>query len=224
VSCRAIAAALLALGLGACDRAVSPPTADGTAAVQAPQEGKPPAEDLGDPPEDILEVGGDDDEGDDQGTPPEYDAAPWSAAPLAAADVPAEYLAQWRKAGNRDTCAPLAPADLGEHAAATPRAADFSGGWAVAYDEPGLRSAFGVAGAGIEPDPGGESPFPYEIAWADGSVAHYGLEGGTGPGHLAYLTVEGQGCLYNVWSRHGEAHLLSLLESLRYVAKSAGAP
>jgi hypothetical protein len=94
----------------------------------------------------------------------------------------------------------------------------------VAYAQPPLRSPFGVAGARIEPDPRGQSPFPYEIAWADGSIAHYGLEGGTGPGHLAYLTVAGQGCLYNVWTQHGEAHLLSLLESLRFVAKPAAEP
>ena len=56
------------------------------------------------------------------------------------------------------------------------------------------------------------------MAWADGSVAHYGLEGGTGPGHLAYLVLDGQGCVYNAWSQHGEAHLLAFLASLRRVA------
>ena len=80
-------------------------------------------------------------------------------------------------------------------------------------------SAFGIAGAGIEADDDDQYQWPYAIDWADGSHAGYGLEGGTGPGHLAYLRIQGQGCLYNVWSKHGEAHLVSLLESLRYVER-----
>ena len=55
---------------------------------------------------------------------------------------------QWAKAENRAICAPLgvtpAIADGGK-----PRAAYFGGGWGVAFDRPGLRSAFGVAGTGI---------------------------------------------------------------------------
>ncbi|HLL46972.1 MAG TPA: hypothetical protein VK399_09680, partial [Longimicrobiaceae bacterium] len=58
--------------------------------------------------------------------------APWSRAPLPAAGVPPVYAAEWRKAGNCATCAPLAPASVDPHAAARPRAATFSGGWAVA--------------------------------------------------------------------------------------------
>jgi hypothetical protein len=87
----------------------------------------------------------------------------------------------------------------------------------VAYDEPGLRSAFGIAGAGIEATGAGDSIWPDSITWADGSIASYGLEGGTGPGHLAYLEIEGQRCLYNVWSKLGEEHLLALLGKLRRV-------
>jgi hypothetical protein len=154
-------------------------------------------------------------------TPPEFDPAPWSAPPLAAGDVPAVYLQQWRKADNRSTCALLAPAGpaTGD---ARPRAATFSGGWAVAYDEPGLRSAFGIAGAGVPAD-GSSYEWPDTIAWADGSSAGYGPEGGTGPNTLAFLQVAGQGCLYNVWSRHGSAHLVELLDSLRFVAPPADA-
>src|SRR5690606_22188565 len=43
--------------------------------------------------------------GPDAGTPP---AAPWSAPALAASSVPAVYLAEWRDADNRATCAPIA--------------------------------------------------------------------------------------------------------------------
>jgi hypothetical protein len=147
---------------------------------------------------------------------PRLPAAPWAAAPLAASAVPPVYRAQWSRAENRATCALLAPATLGEGEGATPRAATFAGGWAVAYDRPGHRSAFGVAGAGTSAA-GTTYAWPDTLRWADGSSAGYGPEGGTGPSQLAYLRVAGQGCLYNVWSRLGRAHLERLLGALRYV-------
>ncbi|MDF1502484.1 hypothetical protein [Roseisolibacter sp. H3M3-2] len=143
-------------------------------------------------------------------------AAPWSGARLTGAEAPAVYGEQWRRAANRATCALLAPRTLGEGAGATPRAATYSGGWAVAYDRPGLRSAFGVAGSG-SPANGDTYAWADSLRWADGSVATYGPEGGTGPNQLAYLRVAGQGCLYNVWSRLGRAHLVTLLGALRFV-------
>jgi hypothetical protein len=214
------AVALLAmLALAACGDAPAPPTEAAKPAEAAAPAPAAAADDLADQPEVAAgdEAPGDPLEGEPDAASPDFSAAPWSAAPLPADAVPKHYLGQWRKADNRATCAPLAPADLGEHAAAVPRAATFSGGWAVAYDEPGLRSAFGIAGAGVEADGDDQYQWPYGIGWTDGSHAGYGPEGGTGPGHLAYLRVEGQGCLYNVWSKHGEAHLVSLLESLRFV-------
>ena len=50
-----------------------------------------------------------------------------------------------------------------------------------------------------------------------GSKAGYGREGGTGPRSLAFVEAADAGCLYNVWSAVGEAHLLGLIESLRRV-------
>jgi hypothetical protein len=149
---------------------------------------------------------------------PALPTAPWSGSRLAAATVPAVFVAEWRKAENRATCALIAPANLGEGAGATPRRANFSGGWAVAYDRPGLRSAFGVAGTGSRASEPAYDAWPHRRAWADGSSAGYGPEGGTGPNELAYLRIQGQDCLYNVWSRLGRAHLEQLLESLRFVA------
>lgn len=143
--------------------------------------------------------------------------APWAGAPLPAASVPAAYATEWRKAANRAACAPLAPASLGPHAAARPRAAAFSGGWAVAYDLPDRRSAFGVAGTGASAEGASYSSWPHRIRWADGSTAEYGPEGGTGPNQLAYLRVAGQDCLYNVWSALGREHLEHLLAALRFV-------
>jgi hypothetical protein len=143
--------------------------------------------------------------------------APWSASVLPPDSAPAVYLTQWQKADNRATCAVLAPASLGDGAGATPRAATFSGGWAVAYDRPGTRSAFGIAGTGSSATDDAYDAWPHTIRWADSSSAGYGPEGGSGPNQLAYLRVTGQECLYNVWSRLGVPHLEHLLSQLRFV-------
>lgn len=148
---------------------------------------------------------------------PHAPPAPWQQPALAGSAVPAAYGEQWAKAANRATCAPIAPAALGEAVGAVPRAATFSGGWGVAYDLPGNRSAFGVAGAGVTAGAPGQATWPHELRWADGSTAGYGPEGGTGPNQLAYLQIAGQRCLYNVWSRLGREHLEYLLGQLRYV-------
>lgn len=99
----------------------------------------------------------------------------------------------------------------------TPRRANFSNGWGVAWDLPDLRSAFGIAGTGVDAADPSYSEWPYSRTWSDGSTAGYGSEGGTGPNQLAYLRIAGQGCLYNVWSRLGREHLEHLLEQLRFV-------
>jgi hypothetical protein len=81
-----------------------------------------------------------------------------------------------------------------------------------------------VAGTGTSSDPdSAEYRWPHERRWADGSIAGYGPEGGTGPNQLAYLRIAGQGCLYNVWSRLGREHLEFLLEQLRFVEPGGGA-
>ncbi len=152
---------------------------------------------------------------------------PWAGEPLAAADVPRVFRDEHRKAANRDTCPLLVPTVVA--AAARPRRASFHGGWAVAYDKKGApgtrpsgepcascgRSAFGVAGTGV--DKGGGPAWPKEIVWSDGSRAGYGPEGGQGPKVLAYLELSDAGCLYNVWSALGEEHLVKLIEGLRRV-------
>lgn len=143
--------------------------------------------------------------------------APWQQPHLRAGEVPDVFLLQWRQAENRSSCAPLAPASLGAGQGATPRAAIFSGGWGVAYDLPNLRSAFGIAGTGATPSEPIYSDWPFHQEWSDGSSAGYGPEGGTGPNQLAYLRVQGQDCLYNVWSRLGREHLEYLLSQLRFL-------
>ena len=143
--------------------------------------------------------------------------APWAEPSLRWGEVPAAYRTEWQKASNRRTCVAIAPRSLGEAARATPRAATFSGGWAVAYDTPAVRSAFGVAGTGSKASDPAYSDWPYVRRWADGSSAEYGPEGGSGNNQLAYLRIAGQECLYNVWSRLGRAHLEQLLDQLRFV-------
>lgn len=161
---------------------------------------------------------------------PSLPLAPWNGPPLPAGAVPEVFLDQWSSAANRPQCALVAFADLGDgNADATARSANFSGGWAVAYDRPGLpgvdqagrscadcgRGAFGIAGTGTTPD----TTYDWENwkHFRDGSKVGYGLEGGTGPRHLAYVTIEGQGCLYNVWSFAGQDHLEYLIDQIRYV-------
>jgi hypothetical protein len=139
--------------------------------------------------------------------------APWSAAPIT--DVPDVYRTEWRNAENRSSCALIAFAN--PPAGATPRRANFSGGWAVAYDTPSQRSAFGIAGTGADAS-ASSYQWPDRQEWSDGSSATWGLEGGTGPNHLAYVRIAGQGCLYNVWSAGGEEQLRSLLGQLRFVS------
>lgn len=154
-------------------------------------------------------------------SPPAEDVlprAPWNQPPLSSADVPSVLLVQWRQAENRNTCAPLAPASLEPHTEARVRAAQFSGGWGIAYDLPGQRSAFGIAGTGSSAADDSYSDWPHLLRWRDGSTAGYGPEGGTGPNQLAYLRIPGQQCLYNVWSNLGPEHLVRLLEQLRFVS------
>ena len=152
-----------------------------------------------------------------QPDPDRIPPAPWSRPTLSRSRIPAVYVTQWRQADNRISCALLAFASLGAGSGATSRAATFSGGWAVAFDMPGERSAFGIAGSGSKATDPAYSDWPHSLEWSDGSTAGYGPEGGTGPNQLAYLRVKGQTCLYNVWSRLGVSHLEFLLRQLRYV-------
>lgn len=144
---------------------------------------------------------------------------PWSASPISASSIPPVYSDVWRAAENKSHCALLAPVSISDDVtAATPRKATFSGGWAVAYDLPQRRSAFGVAGSGSNAwDPDTYAQWPHNISWSDGSSAGYGPEAGSGPDWLAYVKIPGQQCLYNVWSKRGQSHLEELIRSLRFV-------
>ncbi|WP_114950811.1 hypothetical protein [Sphingosinicella terrae] len=147
--------------------------------------------------------------------------------------------AEWARAENRRGCAPVALAEDGG-AGGVPRRATFSGGWAVAFDRPGLRSAYGVAGPGQLPSDSQDAdvhrlrlaeqwPHFRELgALPEPAFAGYGVEGaqpypaddpdGSGLNSLAYVRIGGQTCTYNVWSRLGRAHLETLLDNLRMLS------
>ncbi len=157
---------------------------------------------------------------------------PWAGEePLARGAVPAVLLEEWARAENRSTCAPLIfdPAIVPNDA--TPRRANFSGGWAVAWDQPGApgrdasgaecarcgRGVFGIAGTGGDVTDDLLQQWEHRKRWSDGSWAGWGPEGHQGPRWLAYVRVAGEGCLYNVWSSVSREHLEQLLASLRAV-------
>ena len=170
-------------------------------------------------------------------TPKDEEAASPASAPrpLVGEEV---ALAEWRKARNKSTCAPLALASDGGVPAKV-RHADFSQGWGVAFDTTRVRSAYGFAGAGpldqdrlahVERRRELVEQWPYTREPArlpSGSLAGFGLMGaapyssgnptGAGAHSLAYLRIPGQSCLYNVWSRISRAHLETLLDSLQLV-------
>jgi hypothetical protein len=169
--------------------------------------------------------------------PPPPHLAPDSPPPAGPAPLAASLIrAEWSKAENRPLCAPLAFTTDGG-APASARRANFAGGWAVAFDTPQLRSAYGVAGPGVtdaDAQPpsaqaerlGGQWPYFTTLpALPAPAFAGYGLEGaepypadnpgGAGLHSLAYVRVGEETCTYNVWSRISRAHLEALLESLR---------
>jgi len=137
-------------------------------------------------------------------------------------------LTEWRLSENRSSCRPLAFLDTGATKARV-RRANFAGGWAIAFDLPGRRSAFGIAGTGTTASTDQElRAWPYYISLAAGSVAGYGLSGGEhypktnpeaiGQESVAYLRVSDQACGYHVWSELGRTHLEHLLQQVRGVA------
>lgn len=164
-------------------------------------------------------------------TPPDAAIAvvPWLGEKIA--------RAEWSGAANRDTCAPLALKSDAK-AGGKARAASFSGGWAVAFDQPDRRSAYGFAGVGALPEDKLDfavlvdrlaKQWPYVRRWdagdnlPSGSATGYGLEGfqdypagssGFGRQSVAYLRIPGQSCLYNIWSRLGRDHLELMLGEL----------
>lgn len=161
--------------------------------------------------------------------------APWNAEAVAAQSVPRELITAWNTAENRDWCAPLAVRDV---SGARARRARYNGGWAVEFDKRGLpgitpggractrcgRGAFGIAGTGLMTDE--EDPTEAEEhVMRDGSRVRIEVgedeEGQPSDAHgvVATIKINGQGCVYQVWSFGGDEHLQELLRDLRFVER-----
>jgi hypothetical protein len=163
--------------------------------------------------------------------------APWSAAPIAASEAPRQLLSAWENAENRDSCRPLATRSLGRATGARARTSELSGGWLVEFDRPGLpgidrqgnecdtcgRSVFGIAGTSMQPDallgPDGDTLAP---SYSDGSHAQVEVTDADGESVASVtFTVNGQDCVYEVWSLLGPDHLAELVDGLRFVEEPA---
>lgn len=153
-------------------------------------------------------------------TPQSLPDAPWSVPPPVPVDAaPPELVEEWSTAENRMWCSALTVTDPEIVSGHQARAAEFSGGWGVAWDSPDRRSVFGVAGAGLVREIEMTQRWPDVRHYADGSTFGYGGEGldETNPRRLAEMIVGGQGCMYQVWSDLGDDHLLAVIGSLRFV-------
>jgi hypothetical protein len=162
---------------------------------------------------------------------------PWSAPAMSASDAPRQILTAWQNAENRDSCAPLATRSLGLASGARARTSELSGGWLVEFDRPGLpgidrqgnecdtcgRSVVGIAGTSIAPDallgPDADALAP---SYSDGSHAEIEVTDGDGESVASVtFTVQGQGCVYEVWSLLGADHLAEVVAGLRFVEAPA---
>ena len=129
------------------------------------------------------------------------------------------YSQQWRKADNRKNCALLVlPRNASAHLPnAKSRPAPFSGGWAIAYDTPKQRSAYGVANAGTTSKRDLYEGWAYRKNYADGSYVTLGREGNNPQGKMLAYLVLNNGCFYNIWSQLSSEHLQKIIGQLRYV-------
>lgn len=150
--------------------------------------------------------------------------SPWQSHPsLKNSQVSPIYQQQWRQSDYK-YCPILAIANnsLVNPKTARSRAANFSGGFAVAYDlgkyqSKPLRSAYGVANAGTTSKSGLYNGWAYRKNYADGSYVTLGREGNNPTGKMLAYVVLKNGCFYNVWSQLGSDHLQKIIGQLRYV-------
>lgn len=163
------------------------------------------------------------------------DPAPWSDPPIAAGRARDVAVAIWGEAANREQARLVIPADTLLPEGGQPRPANFGeGGWAVAWDSPGLpgvatdgtpcddcgRGVMGIAAVDLIPNPSFIRSSPVVLEWSDGGLMGYGGPP-SGSQWIANFIVPGQRSTYQLWSYIGDDHLDYLITQLRFVA---GAP
>jgi len=163
-------------------------------------------------------------------------SAPWSAPPMTANEAPRQILSAWENADNRESCAPIATRSLGRATGARARTSPLSGGWLVEFDRPGLpgidrqgrecdtcgRSVFGIAGTAVAPDSLDPESDALTPTYSDGSHAEVEVTDADGESVASVtFTVNGQSCVYEVWSLLGPDHLAELVSGLRFVEPPA---
>ena len=150
--------------------------------------------------------------------------SPWqSHASLKSSQVSPVYQQQWRQSDYK-YCPILAFANHSSVNVKTAqsRAANFSGGFAVAYDLKNykgrpLRSAYGVANAGTTSKRDLYQGWAYRKNYADGSYVTLGREGNNPQSKMLAYLVLNNGCFYNIWSQLSSEHLQKMIAQLRYV-------
>ncbi len=150
--------------------------------------------------------------------------APWQSESVEANDT---LVAAWQLAANRSWCAPMTTTAVTTGI----RGQALDGGWAAEFDRegsPGLtedgemcedcgHATFGIAGTAMGIEDGVQDDV-IAPSFADGGALI--VETGDGVA-AATVTVPGQGCVYQVWSFLGEAHLRAVVDGLRFVATDA---
>jgi hypothetical protein len=157
--------------------------------------------------------------------------APWRAATVARSKVPLPYLEAWDRAGNRTTCALLFPADGGPEmpdAKATSGPTPDDKGWDIFLTGPaGSVEVLGLFDKATQTSRPAVTP-SFTRTWADGSVARYAPDvGNVAPGTYdpntspfeAVLILPDQSCAYRIYDTLGRAHLESVFDRLRLLAR-----
>jgi len=164
-------------------------------------------------------------------TPGDLPAAPWRAAAVPRPAVPAPYVTAWDQARNRSTCALLFPVDGG------PELAGAQATFGETPDDKGWDIFLTGTAGNVEvlalfdkaTQTGKPTATPsFTKSWADGSVAKYAPDAGNAaPGtddptsfpFEAVLTLPDQECAYRIYDTLGKAHLESLFDRLRLMAR-----
>jgi hypothetical protein len=155
--------------------------------------------------------------------------APWRAAPVPRAAVPAPYAEAWERAANRSGCALLFPVDGGPeltNARPTAQRTPDDKGWDIFLTgEAGSVEVLALFDKATQTSKQPSTP-SFTRTWSDGSLAKYSPDvGNAAPGtydvsaspYEAVLIVPDQSCAYRIYDTLGRAHLESVFDRLRFM-------